>query len=193
MHSAGVVAPGRKEAIMIAGPSGSGKSTLTSQLARSGWGYLSDDILLVTEREQNIKVQPFRRFFALTPETMEAAKLQSTSESSARKERVTPQEYFQRGPIEAARPSTIIFPEITNSTHSEIRALSLGDSMQRLLRLCPWATYDKPTSAEHLKILGRLVNETAAFELKAGVDVLKDSDTVAELVTTVFNEFATSK
>jgi hypothetical protein len=62
--------------------------------------------------------------------------------------------------------------------------------MQRLLRLSPWASYDRPTSAEHLKVLGMLANTTQAFELMAGRDVLNDPSSVAEMLFTVTEELA---
>jgi hypothetical protein len=193
LHSAGVVPPGQKEAILLAGPSGSGKSTLTSQLARCGWGYLSDDILLLTEHEQKVAVQAFRRFFALTPETMSAAKLPRTADRSGRaKERVTPQEHFQAGPIQSARAATIVFPKITKTDRSRVNPLTAAESMQRLLRLCPWASYDTPTSAEHLRVLGLLANTTSAFELLTGADIVNDPNAAAEVISNAIGELACS-
>ena len=191
IHSAGVIAPNRSGAVMIAGPSGSGKSTLTSQLARVGWGYLSDDILLLTESGQRIDAQAFRRFFALTANTIAAARLQSTNNLSRQvKERVTPENHFKGTPVQAARVETIIFPEIGDARKSELRQLTSVESMQRLLRLCPWASYDKPTSADHLRVLGLLANTSSAFALIAGADVLIDPDALAELVSSVTEELA---
>jgi len=53
--------------------------------------------------------------------------------------------------------------------------------MSRLLRLCPWASYDKGTSLEHLRMLGRLANSASGFELLAGIDILKDSKLTAQM------------
>ena len=43
LHAAGVVAPARAAALLIAGPSGVGKSALTAQLLRRGGALLADD------------------------------------------------------------------------------------------------------------------------------------------------------
>src|SRR5689334_8215869 len=48
LHSAGVVLPLSDDGVLIVGASGSGKSTLTHNLATAGWGYLSDDELLLS-------------------------------------------------------------------------------------------------------------------------------------------------
>lgn len=183
IHSAGVIAPESKEVVLIAGPSGSGKSTLTTQLANSGWSYLSDDVLLLHSSEKNVTAEPLRRFFALTSKTIAAAALgEQLQDSSRAKNRIFPQELFRRAPVSGGEPGTIIFPTILDSECSSLLPLSAAESMKRLLRLCPWAAYDKPTSGPHLQLLGRLANSTYAFDLFAGKDILKDRRRAPELL-----------
>src|SRR5258705_8620687 len=69
LHSAAVASPGAQTGVMIIGPSGSGKSTLTLQLAAAGWRYLSDDELLLSLSENEVKARSFRRPFAITENT----------------------------------------------------------------------------------------------------------------------------
>ncbi len=192
IHSAGVVPPNRDLAIMFVGPSGSGKSTLTSLLAGCGWSYLSDDILLLRERGQNIEAQAFRRFFALTGETIAASKLQPTRFGQSSKERVIPQDHFSSSQIESAIPGAIVYPTVTREATSRIVPLTPQESMTRILRFCPWASFDRPTSAEHLRVLGRLANATSAFELLAGTDLLNEPKLAAELVLSCVEETAES-
>jgi hypothetical protein len=183
IHSAGVIAPGTEDVILIAGPSGSGKSTLTTQLANCDWGYLSDDVLLLHGSDQGITAEPLRRFFALTSQTIAAAALDTELQHPGKaKSRVTPQELFKREPIGAGVPGTIIFPAVVDSECSHLVQLNAAESMTRLLRLCPWAAYDKPTSGGHLQILGRLANSTSAFDLFGGKDILKNRQRAAELL-----------
>jgi hypothetical protein len=175
---------------MFVGPSRSGKSTLTSLLASCGWSYLSDDILLLRESGQNIEALAFRRFFALTEETITAAKLQPTRFGQSAKERVIPQDHFSSSQIESAIPSTIVYPTVTRETTSRIIPLTPRESMTRILRFCPWASFDKPTSVEHLRVLGRLANTTSAFELFAGTDLFYEPKLAAELVQSCVVETA---
>ena len=185
IHSAGVIPPGHDKAVMFAGPSGSGKSTLTSQLARSGWRYLSDDILLLQNCDSEIKVRPLRRFFALTDETIEAVKLSNVvvrDSPGALKARITPQDHFDSDPIEEAEIGSIIFPNITGELRSRLLRLTPAQAMTRLLRLCPWTSYDKPTSAEHISLLAHLSNSASAFVLNAGTDILNEPEVAAELI-----------
>ena len=185
IHSAAVIPPGDKQAILIAGPSGSGKSTLTSQLASCGWDYLSDDILLLLRDADEIRLNAFRRFFALTAETIAAVQLPQLTLKAGDlgvKARVTPEDHFQTSPVQQSTPHSIIFPGITSETQSKLVSLSPAGAMTRLLRLCPWASYDKPTSKEHLGVLGKLAHTVSAFDLLGGTDVLRAPKRVADMI-----------
>lgn len=183
IHSAGVIPPESESAIMIAGASGSGKSTLTAQLANLGWSYLSDDILLLAEVDEELRLQAFRRFFALTRDTLAAVGLATmkSEQVSHLKHRITPQDHFRRAPVEQSKAAAIVFPTITRQGKSQMTALTAGETMRRLLRLCPWASYDKGTSLEHLRMLGQLANSAKGFELLAGSDILNDSKLTAQM------------
>jgi hypothetical protein len=185
IHSAGVIPPDRTRAMMILGPSGSGKSTLTSRLAKCGWRYLSDDILLLQDCGNSLKVGAFRRFFALTAETLAAVDLPQgvfNESSGTAKERITPQEHFDSYPIEQATPGYMIFTNVTRKPQSRLVSLTSAEAMTMLLRLCPWASYDKPISEEHLRILARLANTSSAFALHAGTDILNEPTLAAHLI-----------
>ncbi len=47
--------------------------------------------------------------------------------------------------------------------------------MRGLLRMCPWACYDRPAAATHLGLLARLARQAAGFELHAGRELLGDA------------------
>jgi hypothetical protein len=53
-----------------------------------------------------------------------------------------------------------------------LRLLNRADTMARLLRMCPWACYDKPTAAAHLEVLAHLARQAEGYELLAGSDLL---------------------
>jgi hypothetical protein len=59
MHAAGLVRNGR--ALALIGPSHSGKSTLAGWLARSGWGFLTDEVSLLDTDGGRLVVHPFWR------------------------------------------------------------------------------------------------------------------------------------
>src|ERR1700688_1278223 len=56
LHSAGVEAGG--EAFVFPGPSGAGKTTLAAALVRSGFGYVSDEVVAVDLNTLNIRPYP---------------------------------------------------------------------------------------------------------------------------------------
>jgi hypothetical protein len=170
---------------LIAGASGSGKSTLTLQLTACGWGYLSDDTLLIERGKLGIESWGLRRFFALTADTIAAVRLPQLpagDDVTPLKKRFTPQDFFPSGQIQSAQPGAIVFPVITFEKESRVRNLSPSEAMARLLKLCPWACYDKPTATEHLRTLGRLVRETVALDIFAGRDLLDDPVNASDLL-----------
>jgi hypothetical protein len=184
LHSGAVVPPNHGKAVLIAGSSGSGKSTLTLQLTACGWSYLTDDTLLIEEGQRGLEAWGLRRFFALTPDTIAAVglpQLPETREVGSPKKRFTPQDFFPSRQIQSAQPGAIVFPVITFETESRVRSLTPSEAMTRLLKLCPWAAYDKPTASEHLRTLGRLVKETVALEILAGTDLLDDPIRASDL------------
>lgn len=183
-HSAGAIPPGHDRTLLVAGASGSGKTTLTLQLAACGWSYLSDDKLLLHSDQEGIEVYPLRKSFSLTAHTVSALQLSHLIPASGVpgvKERVSPQDLFQVNQVEKGRPGSIVFPILTHKTVSDIRRLSDAEAMTRLLRLCPWAGYDKPTAPKHLGLLAELARECASFELLAGTDLLEDRRRVEDL------------
>ncbi len=140
-------------------------------------------MLLLHTSEAQLIAEPLRRFFALTSQTITEAALRfEADESTKAKSRISPQDLFQRAAAHGGVPGTIIYPAVVDSEFSRTESLSAAESMKRLLRLCPWAAYDKPTSSRHLQVLGQLANTTAAFDLFAGTDILTDRKAAAQLV-----------
>jgi hypothetical protein len=45
--------------------------------------------------------------------------------------------------------------------------------MTRLLRACPWATYDTSIASANLELLSTLARQTVAFDLFAARDLLQ--------------------
>ena len=184
LHSGGVVFPDSDRALLICGPSGSGKSTITWQLAARGWDYLSDDRLLLREHNNAIQALPLRRFFALTANSIAVAGMDPTAGlAGSQKQRFTPQDFFPGNQVHSANPSTVVFPVITHEATSRVERLSEAETMMRLLRICPWACYDKPIAGAHLKLLQRFATGTAGFDLFAGMDLLQDSERTAQIVS----------
>ena len=159
LHSAGVVNPESKNGVLIVGPSGSGKSTLALQLALSGWAYLSDDELLLGLADGVVEVRGFRRFFAV-----------STGEQL--KHCFEPDVTFGLKRVSQAPAGVVLFVSVNGAAKSEVRKLTKAEGMTRLIRACPWATYDTSVASANLEVLSALARQAVAFELSAGRDLL---------------------
>lgn len=184
LHSAAVISPETSKTILIAGPSGSGKSTIALQLSMSGWRYVTDDVVWLTESNDLIHVNALRRFFALTQETVTATQVDSLmGETDLRypKARFDPQHVFPNTQVHQAKPDVIVFTAISGDAKSRLSNLDQAQSMSRLLRLCPWACYDTPIANKYLRVLNQLARSTSAFELLAGKDMMASSNTAPDI------------
>ena len=182
LHGAGVVEPESGEGFLVVGPSGSGKSTLATRLAGAGWRYLSDDSLLLHARGALVEARALRRQFAVTEPTVAAGVLRGFEDRLSEpvpfdplKRRFEPQELFPDSFTESCAPRAIFFPSITHEPSSTTRRLSQAETMRGLLRMCPWACYDRGAAAEHLGVLARLARQAAGYELRAGTDLMADA------------------
>jgi hypothetical protein len=171
LHGAGVALPSTNEGVLIIGPSGSGKSTLTTQLARAGWGYLSDDELLLSLNEDEVEARGFRSFFALV------------DSNSTVKNCFEPAEIFAAPRVDQIAPRFVFFTEISRAAETQISELTQAETMSRLIRACPWATYDTAIAGANLKLLSRLARQAKGFNLMAGTDLL-DPDRASEIIGT---------
>jgi hypothetical protein len=158
LHAAGMVHPDTETGFLIIGPSGSGKSTLALQLARAGWPYLSDDELLLSLVEGAVEARGFRSFFAVKDEANGDFKNCFEPDSTRRV---------------SAAPGVLLFISLEEKTR--LARLTQAETMTRLLRACPWATYDTAIAAANLDLLSRLARQTRAFDLFASRDLLEPS------------------
>ncbi len=177
LHSAALVEPLSKTGVLIVGPSGSGKSTLASQLAATGWPYLSDDVLVFGDRDNRVAAWPLRRCFAVTEQTVFAneflqARIPFAPIGRETKARFSPHDVFVSEFKDSCTPRTLFFSQITNDEESSISSLSSAEVIARLIRMSPWSCYDKSTAREHLAALARLVKQCKGFDLFAGRDLL---------------------
>ncbi len=192
-HAAGVVEPRTGAGLLIAGVSNSGKSSLTIRLAASGWGYLSDDMLVLEGEGPRVRARALRRIFAVSegalaglglPDLFNA--LGTPVNSDRTKRRLEPEVGFPGRFIAECVPRALCFPEITGESRSRIESLTRPEAMRRLIRHCPWASYDHGTGREHLGVLGLLAGQSSAFLLYGGRDLLDEPARAAELLATCF-------
>lgn len=189
LHAACAVEPATDAGVLLLGPSGAGKSTLTAQLAAAGWGYLSDDSLLLRADGEATEAYALRRAFSLTEQTISAVGLAGFEHAlhppapfDPLKRRFDPLEVFPRGYAGSCKPSAIIFPSVTSEPSSRAEKLGQSEAMALLIRLCPWAAYDRASARGHLGALSRLAKSCRAYSLRAGKDLLGDAARTADFV-----------
>ncbi|MBC7933343.1 MAG: hypothetical protein H7Z38_22500 [Rubrivivax sp.] len=188
-HAAGVVEPRTGAGLLIAGGSNSGKSSLTIRLAASGWGYLSDDMLVLEGEGLQVRARALRRIFAVSEGALAGlgmpdlfAALGTPVNSDRSKRRLEPDVGFPGRFVADCVPRTLCFAKITGENLSRVEPLSQAEAMRRLIRHCPWASYDHGTGREHLGVLARLAGQCSAFMLYSGRDLLEEPTRAAELL-----------
>lgn len=189
LHGAGLVEPQTGAGFLFVGPSGSGKSTLATQLAAAGWKYLSDDSLLLCEREGRAEAHALRRAFAVTVPTVAAGVLRGFEGLLTRpaafdplKMRFEPGELFPERFADSCAPRLVFFPTVTHEPSSRALPLSQAETMGRLIRMCPWACYDRPAAKAHLSVLALLARQAYGYELHAGRDLFGDAARTSDFV-----------
>jgi len=193
LHGAGVVDPESGGSALIIGASGSGKSTLTLQLAVSGWLYLTDDTLSISEKNGTVEARGLRKKFAVAETSLRSYDLPRLEESLGNfdamepwKRRFRPNVLFPDQLASKCVPTAIFFPRVKRDTadsRSHIRRISQMDAMTRLVRTSPWATYDSSVSRAYLGVLALLSRQAKSYELQAGVDIYNQPDNTVALLT----------
>jgi hypothetical protein len=192
LHSAGVVHPDCRRGVLIIGASGSGKSTLTLQLAKAGWGYLSDDGMLLGIVEGEVEARGFRRFFAVSADTTANSDITDLKKSPAQpndavKTCFEPTVLFPSGYTERIAPSVLLFTTVSGEAGTKLTELTQARTMARLIRACPWATYDRAIAAANLHLFSRLSRQCKGFDVLAGKDLLEPLCASALLTSRVGN------
>ena len=70
-------------------------------------------------------------------------------------------------------PRFLLFTSITGADETQVHELTQAETMSRLIRACPWATYDTAIAGPYLDLLSRLARQVKGFNLTAGTDLLE--------------------
>lgn len=181
LHAAGVIEPETGGGLVVVGNSNSGKSSLTIRLASAGWRYLSDDMLVLAEEKSTVEAWALRRIFSVSAASLANchlngldAALGSHVNSDPGKRKLEPSITFPDRFVESCFPRVLVFPTLTGEAESRLDKISSSEAMARLIRQCPWASYDAGTAREHLRVLGLLAQQSVSFTLDAGRDLIED-------------------
>jgi hypothetical protein len=177
-------------AALIIGNSNSGKSTLTTRLASEGWGYLSDDMVLLKDNREKIEARGLRRNFTISPFVLERMKIPRLKEalgqqllSDSAKRYLDPSLAFPNSFIELGVPRALLFPVITNEASTRMEKLSQSNAMMTLVTYCVWARFDRIIAHDYLKVLAGLVKQSCSWALYAGLDLIENPGCAASLLS----------
>jgi hypothetical protein len=186
LHAAGMVSHPNCSLLLVGG-SGSGKSTLTIGLVQQGWGYLSDDALLLRQQPEGVEALAFRQPFSIDAAVSAAytgLPLGEAGEhpSGKRKRRVDIQAVYAGQYRSRCRPGVLLFPRIVAHPHSTLRPLDRLSALMFLLAQSGPHLFDRHTMASHLETLKELVQQTVRYELRAGRDLYQQPRRLVRLL-----------
>ena len=156
------------------GPSGAGKTTLTMNLARRGWGFLSDDSVVLAEANGRFHAKPLRPGFRVG------------HEGQTGKQVLDPDQEFPSQRLSAAAVGSLVFVEQSGAPTSRLMPLPGDDAFARL----PAAVSRFGVGEEARWQLGLIVrlSRLPAFMLSAGGDVPLGDDALERLLRTLPRE-----
>jgi hypothetical protein len=171
---------------LLLGPSGSGKTTAVLSLIRAGWSYLSDDSTVMFNSSQGgVLVRALRRSFSLKPDHFkrhpELAGCVTECVPGTDKRRFDPSQLWPQQYAAVVSPAFVIACTVAEGQPTRITPISRAESLARLVGSAPFLMFDQAMGSAHLEILRALAAKSYSFELKAGRDLLDDSDRIASL------------
>lgn len=167
VHSAGVVAGGTP--VLLAGVSGSGKSTTAAWLARCGFRFLSDDLVLLDTTAGTLTIRGLPRsprLDAAARKRLEALPAAGGSDPGE----------LEGEPSSAQPPVLLLFPRVEGGEGGEggdggdgcvLQPLSRPEALDGLIR-CSLLLGEKEATGKHLAGLATLVSRATAFRLRLG-------------------------
>lgn len=170
-HAGGVVAPDGG-AWLLVGDTHAGKSTTVANLLRCGWGYVSDDNVVLARGGGGIEVEGWPRHFHMDEGWAAGAPL-------GRRGAIDPRERWPGQWTDAAPLAGLLFPRVEPAQPTELAPLAAGGALTGLLRQSPWLLADRGSAPAVLALL-RDAAARPAFTLRLGLDSYADPPLLAE-------------
>jgi hypothetical protein len=171
LHAAGFSKNGK--AILLPGGSGAGKSTLAITLARSGFDYLSDDMVYLRRYSDELKVLGFPEDIDVSDQTIdlfpELAFLRNAPKPVVwAKTPVRLEEVYEVEMVREAEPRAVVFPKISDKERSVVRPIDADEAFREII--ANLLLTETRSCQGHLDILTELVRQTPCYRLDTGRD-----------------------
>lgn len=190
LHAAALIEPESGCCFVFPGPSRSGKTSLSLRLAASGWHYLSDDVVVISEGEDGVEARGLRRPFLTSSDSLGGCELPRLDPSLAvtipndpAKRPLDPKILFPGQFAASAKPGVLCFPVISGESESRLAEVTEAEAMMRLIVMCPWSNFDTSTAREHLRVLSHLVRQCRTCTLHAGRDIFDEQAGASALLS----------
>ncbi|MBC2711363.1 MAG: hypothetical protein HGJ94_10320 [Desulfosarcina sp.] len=188
LHGAGLTNDG--SGCLFLGPSGSGKSSLALNLVKQGWGYASDDALLMNASKSAVSVLSFRKNFYVDP--VLAKRFPELERTLKNHGQIESNKYFiDLEEVWPSRfqprfvPGKVIFCHVSGEETSRIQSISKKDALLRLLPQSASIFFNQAFAQKQVDALKRLIEQTDCYTLDAGFDVYDDSKKAADILSGV--------
>lgn len=192
LHAAALIEPESGCCFVFPGPSRSGKTSLSLRLAASGWHYLSDDLVVISEGEEGVEARGLRRPFLTSSDSLGGCELPRVDDAldvpipnDSEKRSLDPEILFPAQFAASAQPGVLCFPVITGESESRLAETTKAEAMMRLILMCPWSNYDASAAREHLRVLGYLVRQCRTYTLHAGRDIFEEQTGASALLARI--------
>lgn len=175
VHAAGVVSPDGG-AWLLAGDARAGKSTTCANLVRAGWGYLSDDQVVLELGPAGITAEGWLRPFHLDQGWPAA-------EPSGIRTTISPTTLGVARWRRSAPLAGLLFPRVQPERPTTLARRSPGEALAAMVRQSPWLLVRRRTAATVLELLKRAVERVPAYALHLGRDSYRGGEQLSSWLT----------
>ncbi len=161
IHAGAVVHP-TGGAWLLVGDSHSGKSTTCAGLIRAGWGFLSDDHVVLLPTGAGIELEGWLRPFHLD-EGWEAGEIRGRR-TTVDPDRLAPGRWRRTGSL-----AGFLVTEVRPNVPTRLERLARADGLASLIRQSPWLLTDRVSANSGLPFLTS-VAAGPCFALRLGKD-----------------------
>lgn len=172
--------------ILFAGSSGSGKSTLSLSLIRQGWGYLSDDVILLKHNPEGIEAVAFQRGFSfdqnLANHYPELDKPLESCCLNGQKRFLDINFIYPDRFQSSCFPNVLIFPNIVSQEKSQLIPIDRARALILLIENSGGIMVDKEMVVKQMGVLKQLVYKTSSYQLLLGRDLYEEPERISEIL-----------
>lgn len=175
VHAAAVVTP-EGDGWLLVGDARAGKSTTCATLAVGGWGFLSDDQVILSQdpgRGTGVAVEGWLRPFHLDS-------ADARGHPTGERHEVHPAELGLHRWRRRAAFAGVILPVVSAAEPTRLASVTAADALAGLVRQSPWLLACRRSAPEVLDLLTRAATGGGAYSLRLGRDTFRGPKRLSE-------------